>query len=322
MRGSLRRAFTLIELLVVIAIIAVLIALLLPAVQAAREAARRAQCVNNLKQLGLAVQNYHDVNLRFPIGTQGRDPVTGNYPTNYYRQPFVVAVLPYIEQTGLSNSYNYQLIIFENVANNTTRLTKINVYNCPSDQSVLFAKPGAAPLDVKGNYGINWGRNTFMVQGLPGSPSGLPGCVAPFFLTYGASMAEITDGTSNTLLMLELFQTTSPQNDATGTSTLDRRGRIWNDDTATYEVSTKLAPNSPLPDDGFCVNDLPAKAPCINDTGSINNHTLASRSRHPGGINVLFCDGSVHFLKNTINLKTYGDLSTKGSGEVISSDAY
>ena len=93
-----RRGFTLIELLVVIAIIAVLIALLPPAVQLAREAARRISCVNNLKQLALAVQNYHDIHNRFPIGGIGHDPVTGLYPPANYRQPFIVGVLPFIEQ--------------------------------------------------------------------------------------------------------------------------------------------------------------------------------------------------------------------------------
>jgi prepilin-type N-terminal cleavage/methylation domain-containing protein len=96
-----RRGFTLIELLVVIAIIAVLIALLLPAVQAAREAARRIQCTNNLKQLALSTQNYHDINGRFPIGAIGHDPITGNYPTVQYRQPFIVGVLPFLEAGNL-----------------------------------------------------------------------------------------------------------------------------------------------------------------------------------------------------------------------------
>ena len=315
------RGFTLIELLVVIAIIAVLIALLLPAVQAAREAARRMQCVNNLKQFGLALHNYHDVNLRFPMGSQGLDPKTALYPTQVYRHPFVVSLLPYYEQQTLYASYNSLINNFEHVANSTTRLFRIGMYDCPSSEAITFAKVNQPPVDVKGSYGVNWGRNTFLVQGPIGSAAGIAG-QAPFYLSYGAPLAAITDGTSNTLAMMELIQTTSPNNDATGTSVLDRRARIWNDDSATYMVSTRLAPNSRSPDVGFCVNDLARRAPCINDTATLNNHSLASRSFHPGGVNVLFCDGSVRFIKDSISLVTLGSLSTQGAGEVISADAF
>src|SRR5215212_8782491 len=132
-----RRGFTLIELLVVIAIIAVLIALLLPAVQAAREAARRAQCLNNMKQLGLALHNYNSGHGSFPIGSLGHDPITMLYPPNAYRQPIVAALMPHYEQTALYNSYNYS-VIFNTVQNSTTRLTWIDVYQCPSDTREMF----------------------------------------------------------------------------------------------------------------------------------------------------------------------------------------
>lgn len=319
-----RSAFTLIELLVVIAIISVLIALLLPAVQSAREAARRIQCVNNLKQLGLGLQNYHDINLRFPMGAQGRDPTTGLYPLPNYRQPFVVTLMPYYEQTALYNSYNFGQPLFESVANNTARLTKINVYSCPSDTPRVFAKQvGSAvqEFDVKGNYGVNWGQGTFWNQG---SDTAVPTARgwAPFYLSYGASLAEILDGSSNTLAMLEMLQSASPNATLGNPPDLDRRARIWNDDSATYQISTRLNPNSGAPDYGRCVNDPVAKLPCINDTSDGRGYYLASRSRHPGGVNALFCDGSVHFLKNTISLPTYQALSTRAGGEVISGDAY
>src|SRR4051794_16001627 len=120
--SSLRPAFTLIELLVVIAIIAVLIALLLPAVQAAREAARRVQCVNNLKQFGLALHNYHDVGLSLPLGLRGYDPATGlQLPLTVTRSPFCVSILPYIEGGVIFNSYNASLM-FNDLANDTVRI--------------------------------------------------------------------------------------------------------------------------------------------------------------------------------------------------------
>ena len=197
------------------------------------------------------------------------------------------------------------------------------MYNCPSDQSVIFRKPGATvDLDVKGSYGVNWGRNTFFVQGPIGNAGGIAG-VARSTSSYGAPLAAITDGTSNTLAMMEMLQTTSPNNDATGTSVLDRRARIWNDDTSTYMVSTRLAPNSLSPDVGFCVNDLAARAALHQRHGdTIDNHTLASRSRHPGGVNcpVLRRLGPVR--QGLDQPGHLGGLSTQAAGEVISADAY
>jgi prepilin-type N-terminal cleavage/methylation domain-containing protein/prepilin-type processing-associated H-X9-DG protein len=303
---SRRRAFTLIELLVVIAIIAVLIALLLPAVQAAREAARRIQCTNNLKQLSLATQNYHDVHTRFPLGGIGHDPVTGLYaPVFAYRQPFVESILPFIEQGTMYAAYNIN-DWYEDVANLTVRATHIGMYNCPSDQPILFYKTPTV-YDVKGSYGVNWGQNTYFTPVLKG----------PFWLSYGASLAEITDGSSNTIEFAELRQTPSPD-----IAHLDRRGRIWNDDSATYQVTAKLTPNSSAPDVGTCQNNPIPNTPCINGGTSSLNYYIGSRSAHPGGVNVSFCDGSVHFIKNTINLSVWQALFSASGGEVLSADQY
>jgi prepilin-type N-terminal cleavage/methylation domain-containing protein/prepilin-type processing-associated H-X9-DG protein len=307
------RGFTLIELLVVIAIIAVLIALLLPAVQAAREAARRAQCTNNLKQFGLALHNYHQVNDRFPFGSSGRDPKTGLYPsTQLWRLPFLVSVLPYIEQGTLYSAYNSNLR-YNNAENNTVKAMYIGVYNCPTDS------PSPVGAEWKGNYGVNWGQNTFFDQGL-----GAGQIVAPFFLLYGARIADITDGTTNTLAMMELIQSTwQPSTALPG----DRRARIWNDDTGTYQVSTRLAPNSAAPDISQCQTDrAKPNVPCnyIGNTEPTDTlvYSLASRSYHPGGVNALLCDGSVRFVKNSINLASWQALSSKGLSEVISADSY
>jgi len=216
-----QRGFTLIELLVVIAIIAVLISLLLPAVQSAREAARRAQCVNNLKQLGLALHNYHDTQGQFPLGAVGRSPTTGLYPAGIqYRQPFCVAVYPYLEQGTIYASYNAN-VNFNSVDNATTRLVRVSSWNCPSDESHVFNLGGTFPttvMDHKGSYGVNWGPTNFWNGGQKN---------APFWIAYGASIAQISDGTSNTLAMMEMIQT--PQ--ANGQTPIDRRARLWNDDT-------------------------------------------------------------------------------------------
>jgi prepilin-type N-terminal cleavage/methylation domain-containing protein/prepilin-type processing-associated H-X9-DG protein len=318
-KGPRRRArgFTLIELLVVIAIIAVLIALLLPAVQAAREAARRAQCLNNLKQLGIALHNYAGVHEQFPIGVY-RVPSTGlNLPSGY-KAVFVVGILSYIEQGNLFSSYNMNLL-FNATANATTRLTTIQTYVCPSDVPQIFNQAsgtGFVPMDAKGSYGLNWGTNHYWDQGL-----GNGQVAAPFYMGYGARFSSITDGTSNTLAMLEMRQAPSPNGNP---QAIDRRARLWNDDSINYQVSTHMGPNSRVPDFGVCVNDPAQGLPCLVDTNSADSLTfyMGSRSRHPGGVNAMFCDGSVRFIKDTIALPVFQALSTMNGGEVISSDQY
>jgi prepilin-type N-terminal cleavage/methylation domain-containing protein/prepilin-type processing-associated H-X9-DG protein len=258
-----RRAFTLIELLVVIAIIGVLVALLLPAVQAAREAARRIQCTNNLKQLGLAIHNYHESSNCLPasdIFLVNNNPCSGfGFGNQCQNTPWFVLMLPHIEQQALYNAFNaaigaegimtgggYPLGYF---ANSTIVTTKIASFQCPSDSVQTFslqALAAAAGLGggptwslTKGNYAINWG-NTDFGQGIASSYfTPALHLASPFGINNSGSgpalvsIASITDGTSNTQFVSEILQGASD----------DIRGTIWSDNPGAGSYMTRFAPN-------------------------------------------------------------------------------
>lgn len=292
-----RRGFTLVELLVVIAIIGILIALLLPAVQAAREAARRSQCSNNLKQLGLGLHNYHDSLQSFPPGSLGRRDSDGASVSK--RVPFIRFMLNYIEQTSRSNLYNDKVAWHEQSSPNREKVfAYLPVWHCPSDQSYPMAAEGFG--DYKGNYGLNWGQNTFVDQVKR----------SPFFFHYGARFADITDGTSNTLALLEMRQARSETE-----AEKDQRGRVWNEDGLCYQISTRVTPNTTAPDiGGTCVNRPEEGLPCTTGAAG-TDRSMASRSRHPGGVQALFCDGSVRFVSETIDLTIWKAASSQGGNE-------
>ena len=336
------RAFTLIELLVVIAIIAVLIALLLPAVQSAREAARRIQCTNNVKQLGLAIHNYHDIhNAIVPPRIWQFSVCQGNVLSGCQDTPWFVLLLPQFEQGPMYNAFNFALgasgpapAFLGLAANSTVTATKISVFQCPSDREMQFAPPiPGYPQQTKGNYVVNWG-NTQYDQGLlttnfpPGAT--LP---MPFPLNTTVRFSSVTDGLSNTVFMAEVLQ---------GAST-DVRGLIWSSLAGAGGFMTRFTPNSffdfyqmPVPTlvggppsgianadilpNGYCTPEAPG-LPCLNV------HTFAfafagARSHHPGGVTVLLGDGSVRFIKDSINVAIWIALGSIQSGEVISADSY
>lgn len=328
-----KKGFTLIELLVVIAIIAVLISLLLPAVQSAREAARRAQCVNNLKQIGLAMHNYESTHGTFPPGKKGC--CWGTWP---------VFTLPYLEAGNTFNAWNnsggpaaypgaaigaVETQFRYNGASNTTVTTnRISFYSCPSDQN-------AAPFSniQSHNYAANFGN---VAQGQQASVNDWQGVRltfggAPFADIYprtinGATVgstisswgtfgiSNITDGTSNTILVSEVLQAQGG----------DLRGFVHWGDAAAFE--TLLAPNSSFADIiytiGYCKYPMQNNPPCQASGAGKPANNLGSRSRHPGGVNSLFADGSVKFMKNSIALPTWRSLSTTRGGEIVSADAY
>lgn len=299
--NRLRVGFTLVELLVVIAIIGILVGLLLPAVQAAREAARRMQCSNNMHQLGIALHNYENAHKRLPPGAIGRRASDGGYPANAKRTPFIRHMLDFLEQGNRGAVYDDRVNWHSQpAANHAVVFGYLSVWHCPSDTSLRMETN--VQNDYKGNYGVNWGAETQFLTNQSNK--------GPFYYSYGARFGDITDGTSNTFAMLEMIQAPSP----TGTP-IDRRGRPWNDDSACYQITSELPPNSKAPDRGVCVNRPEIKLPCVSVT-AIAQQTMAARSRHTGGIQVLMCDSSIHFISESIDIVAYRALSTLAGGEV------
>jgi len=200
-RGAcLLRGFTLVELLVVIAIIGVLIALLLPAVQAAREAARRSQCVNNLKQWGLALTNYESALGTLPYGCISDDGINTNTKD---RKTFVIAIWPYLEQQGLSDIYDPEIPFWED-ENRPAVTTQIAMYYCPSDRGPAMWR-GDPYTRARGNYVVNFGNVNFYQNSTIGGQTYIP---APFGdFPNGkhkpTALRQITDGVSNTMFMSE-----------------------------------------------------------------------------------------------------------------------
>jgi len=335
-----RRGFTLIELLVVIAIIAVLIALLLPAVQSAREAARRAQCVNNLKQVTLGMHNYHDT-----YGSLAPGQKSCCWGT------WLLFMLPYVEQTALWNAWNFNgdLVYYQGafdaplryggVCNLTVSATRVNAYYCPSDgnntalSTIGSTFNGRTFYVTSQNYVANYGnlttdqQSTFTFGGVTYTYGG-----APFADIDGPGAGNsgqrvfnfnsISDGLSNTMLFSELLVGVG-QNAGQYNAPFDLRGFSWWGSAASY--TGWLVPNSTLPDvlesSSYCVYPYQNNPPCIAPTTTLPR-VNAARSRHAGGVNVGMGDGSVKFIKNTINIATWRALSSTHGNEVISSDSY
>lgn len=304
---ALRQGFTLVELLVVIAIIGILVALLLPAVQAAREAGRRSSCLNNLKQIGLAMHNHHDTLKSLPYGQFGGYANNGSLPVppapsakSCYTWP--VNLMPYSEQAPQYDSLvaylkaNDQYACFSPMAVN-----KFPQYMCPSDsQAGWVGSEGfhGSYLACNGST-VNWDGG-----GLP--QSGGSANTGAILVNKANKLASLTDGTSNTLLASETLLWDNGD---------DRRGRMYNSYQGETLFSTLYSPNTTASDYQYsCGNSLPAKQPCVGVGGGANSVNSA-RSNHPGGVCAALCDGSIRFVSQTVTLTVWQQLGTRSGGE-------
>jgi prepilin-type N-terminal cleavage/methylation domain-containing protein/prepilin-type processing-associated H-X9-DG protein len=314
--------FTLVELLVVIAIVAALIALLLPAVQNAREAARRVDCQNNLKQLATAAHEFESAYGNFP--TVGRSPVyVGDRPTGGTN--LWVELLPYFEQNNLYKKWDYD-DNRNNVAGGTTAVTAqvIGILLCPSDmlpEHVVHNTARNVPPWSRGFYGMSsYGGNAGKRSGILLSPPPFYGCSRDgiFFLESCVRLADVTDGSSNTLLFGERYHR-DPELELRqpevqfGLDSFAHLGK-W----AHVVVGAGIMANVTL----HTAERINYQEPPGGDLSTWPIRLNAFGSGHPGGANFAFADGSARFVSERIRLPILWALSTRSGGEVVSADAY
>jgi len=349
MRSSRSRGFTLIELLVVIAIIAVLIALLLPAVQAAREAARRSQCVNNLKQMGLAMANYESTYQCFIPSVMYPSPIDswGWGPSGH------LSLLPFMEQTPLWNAYNVGAVQCNSAGcaqyngNTTVFNTQVGSWLCPSDTKMRQVSMSNYVGNLGGPFHIGGFSGTY----IPSSGGTSPAVGVPSGLV---KIAGIQDGTSNTALWSEVA---TGHSNATGVLAGDSNPNNWKrvffQTASTNNAYTAVSAQAVLT---ACQQLAPTKTALSTSRGdwfyaypwyvtySMYNHLGPPNSKscsnansntysvdlfgsappssfHPGGVNMCMADGSVKFIKDSIGQQAWWGIGTRAGAEVISSDS-
>lgn len=340
-----RRGFTLIELLVVIAIIAVLIALLLPAVQAAREAARRMKCANNLKQMGLGLHNYESLAGTFPPS----DILQGNFGTNkvLWRNGFSVhtRILPLMEQGAMFNALNF-INDHRSFQNSTVVGSAVDFFACPSDVNMAGQTPFPSGVNARiTSYGVN-GGDWFAWNGF-----NLPNPRSPFGPNMSRRLAEFTDGTSSTIVASDVKAlqpfcnlggpfanitdptnppspiadpyTIAPEYNSGKCSTVPpgTGHTAWVDGNTQETGFTTAWPPNKVILNATSGADLDIQTKLVTQGGP-TFAAITARSYHPGGVNVLFADGSVRFIKSSVSPPTWRGLGTVSGGEVLSSDSY
>jgi prepilin-type N-terminal cleavage/methylation domain-containing protein/prepilin-type processing-associated H-X9-DG protein len=335
----IRRGFTLIELLVVIAIIAVLISLLLPAVQAAREAARRAQCVNNLKQIGIAIHNYENAIGSFPLG-RGPQPIN-----NWNGWSAHAMLLPYLEQTPLYNAINFNNPTGSGrgeAAHTTVQRTVINTLQCPSDIDRLTNAEGHT--NYYGNAGGQITMDGTTSNGVFGGIGPLA-TSAPYSPTL-VRFSDVTDGLSNTAAFSEVVKGIGLNNNAQA-DTMRPSATVYRvtgvNTAADSEAAHKLCQDAPKVGASAALaghfsrgtlwfigsahtarynHVSPPNSFACTANNSDNDGPHPASSRHPGVVNVLMCDGSVRSGKSSIDRFVWRAIGSKAGGEVVSSDAF
>ena len=325
-RGS-RKAFTLVELLVVIAIIAILVTLLLPAVNAAREAARRTQCMNNLKQLGIALANFETAKGEYPIGNMGWYTNAAGSSAWQGHTGFQ-QLLPYIEQTAIHDQVDYERAVgggdWAQVAE-----YEIPTYQCPSDDTagrkLLFYWNGL--FFARSNYGMCFGSNT-LSQELTRS-FGHGDCRTPgrcnhntdgaFREGEGRKIRQLIDGTSKTIMMSEIIA--GRCDNLNECNEFDLRGCWAEPNMGPSAYTHRLTPNSSAPDDfGWCPDGYASHPyiPCILPTGASNSQWfVGARSFHTGGVQAVYADGHVDYHSDNTDIFLWQALSTIAGGEVV-----
>jgi prepilin-type N-terminal cleavage/methylation domain-containing protein/prepilin-type processing-associated H-X9-DG protein len=296
-----RRGFTLIELLVVISIIAVLIALLLPAVQMAREAARRAQCVNNLKQIGIALHGYHGAHQVFPSGYVSNYDASGNDTGPGWG--WAAMLLPSMEQKPLYDAINVNLPI-ESPTNSTSRQTVLSVFLCPSDPSPTSWQATARTATGVATQGICQVATSNYVTVFGTSDPGIDGD-GIFSRDSNTGLRDVTDGTALTL--------------AAGERAQDFGQSAWAGAvTGAVLFPTKVGLGYPRAENssGMVLGHAGGRY----GPGDPNSEVNQFYSHHSGGVDFLFADGHVSFLKTSLSNATFRALATRANGETLSGD--